>query len=79
VSLEERVALLQAQLDAKNQSSTFKKVLRGLAAALTSPEAVKAEKSIAALVLGRLALTLPATAVFIDLILKAFGAPSVTP
>lgn len=40
----------------------LKKVGAAMLAAITSPEAVKAEKSLAVLVLARLAMTLPAYA-----------------
>ena len=49
----------------------FKRILHGILAALTTPEAVKAEKSLAVVVLVRLALFVPAVAVYIDLIVKA--------
>lgn len=51
----------------------FKKVLASLAAALSTPEAVKAEKSIAVVVLARLAITVPAYAVVIDWLVKALS------
>lgn len=53
--------------------STLKKVGAAVLAALTSPEAVKAEKSIAVLVLVRLAVTVPVLAVVIDVVVKALS------
>ncbi|MCZ2109511.1 MAG: hypothetical protein LC118_08080 [Dehalococcoidia bacterium] len=51
----------------------LKKILAAVAAALTSPEAVKAEKSLAALVLVRLAITVPVLAGVIDIVVKALS------
>jgi uncharacterized membrane protein len=53
--------------------SVLKKVGAAVLAALTSPEAVKAEKSIAVLVLVRLAITVPVLAGVIDIALKALS------
>lgn len=44
----------------------MKKILAGILAALTTPEAVKIEKSLAALVLVRLAILIPSAAFIID-------------
>lgn len=82
VSLEERVALLQAELDARNKSgfkAGLKRVGAGILAAFTSPEAIKAEKSLLALALTRAAVLVPAAAVLIDLLVKALGGPAVSP
>lgn len=49
----------------------MKKILRGILAALTTPEAVKAEKSLAVIVLVRAAILVPAAADIIYLIVKA--------
>lgn len=51
----------------------LKKVLWSLAAALTTPEAVKAEKSLAVVVLARAAILIPAAAYAINLLIKALG------
>lgn len=61
----------------KGLASGAKRIFHGVVAGLSTPEAVKAEKSLAAIVLTRLALYAPAVAVYVDLILKALGAPSV--
>lgn len=53
--------------------SVLKKVLAGLAAALTTPEAVKAEKSLLVMVLARLAILVPAAAFIVDELVKALG------
>lgn len=50
-----------------------KKVGASLLAALTTPEAVKAEKSIAVIALARLALLLPGAAFLIDALVKYLG------
>lgn len=44
----------------------LKRVALGLLAALTTPEAVKAEKSLAVIVLARLAILVPASAFIVD-------------
>lgn len=51
----------------------LKKVGASIAAALTTPEAIKAEKSIAIIALTRAAILVPASAVVIDVIVKALG------
>lgn len=48
----------------------MRKVWNSIKAAFTSPEAVKAEKSLAALVVVRLVITLGGTAAFADLLVK---------
>lgn len=77
----EIVALRAAQTPkAPKTSSKFsvevKKILQGIRAAFTSPDAVKAEKSLAALVITRLLLTVGASAATVSLagaILHAVG------
>lgn len=49
---------------------TLRKIGASIAAALTTPTAIRAEKSIAVVVLLRLAMTLPAYAWIIDVIVK---------
>lgn len=44
----------------------IKRIVLGLLAALTTPEAVKAEKSLAVIVLARLAILLPSSAFIVD-------------
>lgn len=81
-ALDVRVARLQAELDALTKDKKapwYKRVAAGLGAALTTPEAVNAEKSLLTVVVTRLVLYAPAVAVYVDLLLKAFGAPSVSP
>jgi hypothetical protein len=51
----------------------FTKVLWGIAAAFTTPEAIKAEKSLAAVALTRAAVLIPSAAFVIDLAVKALG------
>ena len=51
----------------------MKKILWSLAAALTTPEAVKAEKSLAVIILTRAAILVPAAGVLIDLAIKALS------
>lgn len=51
----------------------MKKILRGLLAALTTPEAVKAEKSLATIVLVRFAILVPAAAGAVGFLLRALG------
>ena len=58
---------------------TIKKIGASILAALTTPEAIKAEKSLAVVALVRLAVLLPGAAVLIDLLVKALGGPGVTP
>ena len=43
-----------------------KKILAGVAAALTTPEAIKAEKSLAVIALTRFAILVPAAAFIVD-------------
>lgn len=57
----------------------MKKFLASLLAALTTPEAVKAEKSLAVIALTRFAILVPAAAVVIDFIVGLLGGPSVKP
>jgi hypothetical protein len=56
-----------------------KKFLAGIAAALTTPEAIKAEKSLAVIALTRAAILIPAAAVVIDFVIGLLGGPSVKP
>lgn len=49
----------------------MKKILMGILAAFTTPDAIKAEKSLAAVVLTRLAVLVPSAALVIDMIVKA--------
>lgn len=49
----------------------FKKILRGLQAAVTSPDVVKQERSLAALIVGRVLLAVGASTGLIDLLVKA--------
>lgn len=51
----------------------MKKILWGLAAALTTPEAVKAEKSLATIVLTRAAILVPSAALIIDIVIKGLS------
>ena len=51
----------------------MKKILAAVAAALTSPEVVAAEKNLAVLAAARLAILLPSLAVGLDLIIKALS------
>lgn len=53
--------------------SKLSKILWGIAAALTTPEAIKAEKSLATIVLTRAAILVPAAGVVIDVVVKALG------
>ena len=50
-----------------------KKILWSLAAALTTPEAVKAEKSLAVIVLTRAAVLVPSAAFIIEQVVKALS------
>lgn len=50
-----------------------KKILLGILAAFTTPEAIKAEKSLAVIVLVRAAILIPSAAVIIDIIVKALN------
>jgi hypothetical protein len=58
---------------------SLKKLGASIAAAFTTPEAIKAEKYLGVVALTRLALLLPGAAVLIDLLVKALGGPGVTP
>lgn len=51
----------------------MKKFLWSLAAAFTTPEAIKAEKSLAVIALLRAAVLIPSAAVVIDIVVKALG------
>lgn len=51
----------------------LKRVLWGVAAAFTTPEAIKAEKSLAAIGLTRLAVLVPGAAVMIGALVKYLG------
>ncbi len=57
----------------KTVKKILQKVAASVAAGLTTPGAIKAEKYLAVVVLTRLALTLPAAAVLIDVLVKALG------
>ena len=59
----------------------LKKIGASLLAALTTPEAIKAEKSLAVIALTRLAILVPAGAGVVLVIIKALGGPDtgVTP
>lgn len=54
--------------------ATLKKIGWGIVAALSTPEAVKAEKSLAAIVVTRVAVLVPAAGFLADALLKALGA-----
>lgn len=49
----------------------MKKVLWGIAAALTTPEAIRHEKSLAVIVLTRASILVPSAAFVIDLVIQA--------
>ena len=51
----------------------MKKIFFGLLAALTTPEAIKAEKSLAVIVLTRAAILVPSAAILIEQIVKALS------
>lgn len=51
----------------------MKKVLWGIAAAFTTPEAIKAEKSLATIALTRAAVLVPSAAGVIYIVVKALG------
>lgn len=51
----------------------LKRILWGVAAAFTTPEAIKAEKSLAAIGLTRLAVLVPGAAVLIGALVKYLG------
>lgn len=50
-----------------------KKIVLGILAALTTPEAIKAEKSLAVIVLVRASILVPSAAFIIDLLVKALS------
>lgn len=50
--------------------SKFKKFAASMLAAFTTPEAVKAEKSLLVIALVRFAILVPAAAAFVDIIVK---------
>lgn len=52
---------------------TFKKFIRSLAAAFTTPEAIKAEKSLVVIGLTRAAILIPSAAESIRLFVKILG------
>ena len=54
-------------------TASLKKFGASILAALTTPEAVKAEKSLAVIALTRAAILVPSAAVVIDIIVKALG------
>lgn len=81
VSLEERVALLQAELDKQiaarkpwEVTKWLKKIVKGVFAAFASTEAVKQEKSLAALVIVRIAISVGATAGTVGLVQSILSA-----
>lgn len=51
----------------------MKKILLGVLAALTTPEAIRAEKSLAVIVLTRLAILVPAAGAVIYELIKALS------
>lgn len=53
--------------------STLKKILWSLLAALSTPEAIKAEKSLAVIVLARAAILVPSAAFLINALVKYLG------
>lgn len=55
----------------------LKKFAASVASAFTTPEAIKAEKSLAVVALTRLAILLPSAAVLIDVLSHALGGPAV--
>ncbi len=55
------------------KTSAFKRILWGIAAAFTTPEAIKAEKSLAAIGLTRLAVLVPTASGIIYVAVKALG------
>lgn len=54
-------------------SPKTKKILWGIAAALTTPEAIKAEKSLATIALTRAAILIPSAAGIITVAVKLLG------
>jgi hypothetical protein len=63
----------RAAVAALKTKSGLKKLAASVAAALSTPDAVKAEKSLAVVVLIRLAIFVPSIAAEIDLLTKALG------
>ena len=59
--------------------AALKKFGASILAALTTPEAVKVEKSLLVVALTRAAILVPTVAVLIDILVKALGGPGVTP
>lgn len=53
--------------------SKTKRVLLGIAAALTTPEAIKHEKSLAVIVLTRAAILVPSGAFLVDKLIHALS------
>ena len=49
----------------------MKKILAGIAAALTTQEAIKAEKNLLAMVLTRLAILVPSLGIVIEMVVKS--------
>lgn len=78
---ELEAALKQYQGSGAGWKAKLKAIGAGIAAALTSPDAIKAEKSLAALALTRLAVLVPTAAGIVLVIIKALGGPDtgVTP
>lgn len=54
----------------KEESPMFKKILRGLQAAVTSPTAVKQERSLASFIVGRVLLSAGASAALVEFVVK---------
>lgn len=84
-TLSRAVPDLAPQLNALKvkQSNGFgaklKKFGASLVAAFSTPEAIKAEKSLVVVALTRAAILVPSAAVLIDLLVKALGGPAVSP
>jgi len=57
----------------EEEVSTLKKILWSLLAALSTPEAIKAEKSLAVIVLARAAILVPSAAFLINALVKYLG------
>ena len=85
-ALDNEVTLLKQQLDQAlspkpKSPSKFREALKkfgaSILAALTTPEAIKVEKSLAVIALSRALILVPALAAVIDIILAALGGPSV--
>lgn len=78
--LAQAEAKLAAALAASSKPSKFsglKKFGASILAALTTPEAIKVEKSLAVVALMRALILVPSLAAVIDIILAALGGPSV--